>query len=220
MSFFDYTRPNPPQVSQDEHPGQWRLIEAATDYPLTVDEVKEHCRVTHSNDDDTFARLIRVATTYAEGVTQRAFESQTWDAVFSRFPCSLLGALILPKPPLVSVVQITYLDASENEQLVDPATYRVLYGASDRPARVVIKSGLAWPVTGCFKDAVRVRFVAGYGRTSGSPQEPLTPEDIRHAMLITINELYENRIDTVLGLNVSHIKAIDALLLPCRVDIL
>jgi uncharacterized phiE125 gp8 family phage protein len=203
----------------DEYPVTDALLSAPADQPVTLDEAKAHCRVLHTRDDAYISRLIKVATEHAEDVTQRALESQVWVAVYRRFPCGTLNALVIPRAPLIAVQSVEYLDVDENIQTVDSSIYRIIADAGNNPARLVLRHNKDWPGVHHSDDAVRVTFMAGYGRVSSSPMEPLTPEGIRHAILMFVVELYENRADTVLGLNVNKIKTLDMLLRKNRIDI-
>lgn len=66
----------------------------------------------------------------------------------------------LPRPPLVSVTSIKYLDADHVEQTFSSADYWV--SGVGRTGRITLKSGSSWPTVGAYPDAVVIRFVAGY----------------------------------------------------------
>jgi hypothetical protein len=122
---------------------------------------------------------IATATTALENYTGRAIGVQTLDwypdetdsdvhrvwrasAVFIsdgcwRWPISYFD---LPRPPLVSVTSIKYLDADHVEQTFSSADYWV--SGVGRTGRITLKSGSVWPTVGAYPDAVVIRFVAGY----------------------------------------------------------
>lgn len=176
-----------------------RLITAPTVQPLTLAEVKEHCRVNHSYDDATLQLYLEAATAYVdgpEGFLGRALVTQTWELVLDEFP---ENEIKIPLPPLQSVTSVTYDDASGIEQVVDSDDYTV--DAVSEPGWVLPESSGAWPATFEGINAVRIRFVAGYAPTEDSPPDlrANVPFSIKAAILLTIGSLYEHRETVVVG---------------------
>ena len=99
---------------------------------------------------------------------------------------------MVPVPPLQSVTSIKYLDTAGAEQTLASYTYRV--DAVREPGRIALDYGKYWPSTYPVMNAVTVRFVAGYATV---------PEPIRWALLMLINELYEQRQESIVGAIVS-----------------
>jgi hypothetical protein len=142
--------------------------------------------------DDVVAAAIATATTALENYTGRAIGVQTLDwypdetdsdvhrvwrapaVVISdgcwRWPISYFD---LPRPPLVSVTSIKYLDADHVEQTFSSADYWV--SGVGRTGRITLKSGSSWPTVGAYPDAVVIRFVAGYS---------VVPEPLISAVLL------------------------------------
>jgi uncharacterized phiE125 gp8 family phage protein len=56
------------------------------------------------------------------------------------------------------------------------------------PARITLKAGQNWPTTYQGPNAVRVRYVAGYGTTAAA-----VPQPIRNWMLLHVAHFYRNR---------------------------
>jgi hypothetical protein len=83
----------------------------------------------------------------------------------------------LPRPPLVSVTSIKYLDADHVEQTFSSADYWV--SGVGRTGRITLKSGSSWPTVGAYPDAVVIRFVAGYS---------VVPEPLISAVLLEAAE--------------------------------
>lgn len=75
------------------------------------------------------------------------------------------------------------------------ATTDYLVDAKSQPARITPAYGLSWPATRAQHNAVRVRFVAGYGAASA------VPACVRNWMLMRIRTLWENRSQLVVGAN-------------------
>ena len=93
--------------------------------------------------------------------------------------------------PLSSVTSITYLDTDGATQTLAADQYVV--DAISQPARISRAYNVDWPDTRVQNNAVKVRFVAGYGVASAVPQ------CIKSWMLIRIATLMENRQQIVIG---------------------
>ena len=72
--------------------------------PLTLDQAKEHLRVTDGADDAKISRLISAARRHVEGFLGRRLINQTWDLNCFDWPAG--DVFHLPYPPLSSVTSI------------------------------------------------------------------------------------------------------------------
>jgi uncharacterized phiE125 gp8 family phage protein len=190
-----------------------RLITGPAAEPITLDEAKNHLRVDFSDDDDLISAIITAARVYCEQWTQRAFVTQTWELVIDSFPgsgvrtstssvptfSSSSGEILLPFPPLQSVVSVKYDDAAGNEQTLGALDYDV--DNVSQPGWVVPSSsgwpGSIWPGI----NSVRVRYVAGYLPGTNSPIDLAAnvPGVIKSAMKLYIGQLYDQREDIAVG---------------------
>lgn len=171
------------------------LIVPAATLPLSLEEAKQQARVEVDADDDLITRLIGTATEYAEAYTERAIMPQVWEALYDCFPSRSI--IEVPRPPLISVDSITYLDSSGAEQTLSSAFYRVQVprGPYAAKGKVILQPGRSWPAALRGPGAVRVRFTAGY---SDEYESAGIPETLKSALAIYVAELYENRESTVL----------------------
>lgn len=71
------------------------------------------------------------------------------------FPC---GPVVLPFPPLISIVSVSYVDAEGRAQTMPDADFHVRYAGLACGVTPVD----AWPATASRPEAVRIRYVAGY----------------------------------------------------------
>ena len=94
-------------------------------------------------------------------------------------------AILLPKCPVQSVVNIQYLDMASTTQTMPPADYTV--DAACEPARVTPVFGKIWPITLPQIGAVWVTFDAGYGAAAS------VPEGLKSWIKIRVGTLFENR---------------------------
>ena len=167
------------------------IVTEPTAEPLTLTEVKDSLRDTPVEDDALVSVLITAARRAAEAHTHRVFVTQTWDYFADKFPASAITFLELPRPPLVSVTSIKYTDTDGVQQTWDSSKY-VVDTHAER-GRILPAWSEIWPSTRQVMNAVEIRFVAGYG----VPDD--VPEDIRTAMLLQINHLYDHRQSVVIG---------------------
>ncbi len=163
-------------------------IAAPASEPLTIAEAKLHCRVDGNDDDALITALIVAAREQAEHETGRALVTQTWELVHDAFP----EAFVLRRAPIQSVTSLKYLDAASGaEQTLDPADY--LLDKDSEPGYVVPAYGKAWPATWPVPNAVRVRYVCGYGAAAA------VPVAIKQWMLLAIGTMYAQRESFVTG---------------------
>lgn len=149
--------------------------------PLTISEVMDYCHVDQL-DDQLFTMFIRSARVAAEGRTRRALITQTLDLYLDGFP---LWELKLPRPTLQSVTSITYTDTDGASQTLSASTYQV--DTASAPARIAPSYGNVWPTARRQMNAVRIRYVTGYGAAVD------VPSGIKSWMLLRIGTLWENR---------------------------
>ncbi len=169
------------------------LKTAPTAEPITLAEARLHLRLTSSDtaEDDLIESLIVAAREHVETYTNRALLTQTWYWKADGFPYSSSSPIVLPRPPLVSISSISYVDTSgvtqtwaagsTGYQLVKPTGPKAQY------ARIVPSYQVLYPVTRYQPEAVIVEYVCGYG------DETNVPESIIHAMRLLIGHWYENR---------------------------
>ena len=193
-----------------------KLQTAPAELPLSLAETKAHLRVDDTSSDDLISRLIGAAVSHvdgAEGWLGRALISQTWELALDAFPTTEKREIVVPLPPLQSITSITYVDTNGATQTLSTDVYDLVGDGGKQPARIVEAHGETWPSTRSQREAVTVRFVAGYGDTASD-----VPEAIRHGLLLMIGHLYEHREDVIAGVSVAEVPmASQWLLMPFRV---
>ncbi len=151
--------------------------------PLTLEETKEHLRITHDADDDALNALIRVAREMCEGYTSLALITRG---------CSLFldgwhkDVIELPLPPLQTVSGITIYDAAEAGAAFPSASYAV--DARGVPARVMLTASP--PLPGLPMGGIEIAFTTGFG---DAPED--VPSSLREGMKRLVAHLYLNRGD-------------------------
>ncbi|MGB4064249.1 MAG: phage head-tail connector protein [Azonexus sp.] len=154
-----------------------KLITAPSVEPVTLDEAKVHCRIDGAELDSLLNIIIPAARESAEHETGRALCTQTRELVVDSFDSDL----ILHGAPIQSVTSVKYLDSAGNEQTLAGTEY--LLDKDNEPGCVVLAYGKSWPETYAVPNAVRVRYVCGYGDASA------VPKAIKQWMLLAIGTM-------------------------------
>lgn len=156
--------------------------------PLDLDEVKKHLKVGSTSEDTLLDTWISAARQHFEEQTGRQVMNATWEYWLAEAPSQL--EIELPKAPLRSVVSISYDDAVGDPQTFDVANYTVT-APSDPTCprgRVALVTGSNWPTVTAKPNAMRIRFVAGYGDARGD-----VPELLRAALYLLVAQFHRFR---------------------------
>lgn len=148
--------------------------------PVSVAEARAHLRLDAYESDGVLADYISAARQWAEVYTRRAFISQSWDVTFDGWA----SELPLPLAPVASITSVTYYDTAGVLQTLASTQYQTV-SLTDFPA-IVPAYDVTWPDLRDRREAVTVRFVAGYGATSDA-----VPQPIRTAILLHVESLYD-----------------------------
>lgn len=179
--------------------------------PVTLAEAKQHLQISFTDDDDKIRGLITFAREDREAFLERSFLTTSWELILDGFPYSAGygyiplsgyipfslerdwnagGAVLLRRPPVQSVGNITYIDTLGVEQTLVPGvdfTVRIL-GVRTAPTKIYPMTRRRWPTTLAEPDVVRIPFVAGYGNTADT-----VPACIKESMLMLIDAKYKGR---------------------------
>jgi hypothetical protein len=142
---------------------------------VALAEAKAHLRVDGADEDETITALIRAAQKWCEDFQKRQFVTATWKLSLDRLPNALYGtqchsleasggwfdneAIVLPRPPLVSVTSIVYTDTNGDSQTLAAADYRV--DTEAEPGRITPAYNEFWPSTREQTNAAAVTYIAG-----------------------------------------------------------
>lgn len=153
--------------------------------PLSTAEAKAHLRVDVTDDDTLIDEMVKAAREDVEGYLSRALIAQTHTLKLPRFPGDH-SAIQLPRPPLISVTSITYIDTAGASQTWDSSLYTV--STTAHPGRVYPIYGGSYPSTQATPDAVTIVYTCGYGAASTD-----IPSDILHAVRLMVANFYDTR---------------------------
>jgi len=155
---------------------------APTEEPVSLEEAKDHLRVSTDTEDATIEAAIVAAREYCEAVTRRQFVTATYKLTLDSWP----SVIRPPRPPLVSVTSIGYTDTNGDAQTFSSSNYTV--DTYSEPGRIALAYGQSWPdVQSGIIAPITVTYVAGYGAATA------VPRSIKAAMLLCIADLYEHR---------------------------
>ena len=179
--------------------------------PISLSEIKSHLRLTttaaeaaaYTNEDDLLNRLITAARTQAEQETGRRFITQTLTMYLNGWPSERY--IRIPYPPLQSAT-VTY--RLEGEGDYDNTLSIVDTDIVSEPGRIILQPNESWPSGTLYTDKpIKIVFVCGYGLAVA------VPENIKDAILVKLEDAYNNRGQVVIGLSVSRIEdVVDSLL--------
>lgn len=142
--------------------------------PLTLQDVKDHLGVNDFASDTRIDTCISQAKEYAEWYLSRTLMPTTLEIRLDAFP----SEIELPMAPVSSITSITYIDTSGNLQTVSPTAYNLDNFHVVPYIRPIF--GGVWPSTRAERNAVRVRYVAGYADAAS------IPESIRAALFLLV----------------------------------
>jgi uncharacterized phiE125 gp8 family phage protein len=171
-----------------------KRVSGPMEEPITRGEAKAHLRVDSdiTADDDLIDDLISAAREDVEDFLGRCLVWSTWEMHLDAFPCDEIR---VPRPPLLRVVSIHYVDEDGVERELGSDNFQV-DGAGYYPARICPAYDRSWPNTRAQMNAVRVTFIAGYPiDDAGSPTDysAHVPRAHRAAIKLQLANLYANR---------------------------
>lgn len=186
-----------------------RLIAAPGTEPITRAQAALYVKQDGSDDNDILDLLITTARGEAEHLLGRALIQQTWERVLDCFPWAEIE---LGMPPIASITSVKYTDTAGAEQTFDANGY--VLDSARIPGWVLPADGYSWPATADTVNAVRVRFVCGYGTNATD-----VPAPIRTWISMRVATLYDYRQDVAAGVSVAQLPSrhMDRLLDPYTV---
>ena len=166
----------------------YSLVSAPAAEPVTLAEAALQVRQDSADDNAILTLLIGATREAFEAEHNIYFVTQTVDAHYPGFPG--LDFIRIPRGPMQSITSIKYTTSDDTEYTLAAANYDV----DARRGRIVLKDGKQWPVATLRPmDAVVVRCVMGFGGAAAVPQRA------KHALLMTLDHLYNHRSDVIVG---------------------
>jgi len=136
-----------------------RIVDPTAE-PISLAQAKRQLRVDGTDEDTFISSLISAARAHVEYTCNTQLVIATYQQKLDSFPdCDTISLGIAP---LVDVVSITYVDTDGATQTLSTSAYSV--AASEKPGKIKLAYGEFWPITRCQRDAVTIKFRAGYAR--------------------------------------------------------
>ena len=173
--------------------------------PISLAEARDQARVDVDVDDAIISSYITAARVHATDINGRGMAKATYTLTAPRFP----SWFVLPRPPLVSVTSIKYLDENGDQQTFSSDNYTV--DTASEPGRVFLIPTADWPAHQDVFNAVEVIYISGF--TSAA----VVPETYKQAMRMLIAHWYEYREPIIVGAAVAKVPiAVDTMLMTDR----
>lgn len=135
----------------------YQITTAPAHEPVSLEQAKRHLRIDDTASDSLLRSYLRAARLLGEDYTGRAFLWQTIEAKMSGFPV----AFQLPRPPLIAVRSISYVDTAGTTQTVDSSVYDV--DTTSEPGKVLLAYDEDWPSDlRAHHHDVTVTYIAGH----------------------------------------------------------
>jgi uncharacterized phiE125 gp8 family phage protein len=159
------------------------LVTPAAVPPVETDDLRDYLKVDEAEENDIVLMLRDAAVEYAQTWTNHQFINATYDWFLDQF----WSELRVPIAPLSSVTSLKYIDTAGDEQtLVEDTDYTV--DTDSVPGVITPVYGTNWPSTRVQRNAVTMRFIAGYGTAASD-----VPARFKHAVKMHVALLYEQR---------------------------
>lgn len=161
-------------------PVSMRLATAPALEPVTVDEFRDHARVSEPSDTERIQRMISSARLAVERFASIALIDQTWEQAIDGTPSAWYVELL--RGPLLSVTSVKWYDLADAEQTLNASNYVVDVAGN----RIFLSQTGEWPGSTRPRRSMLITFKAGFGTTADS-----VPWDLRLAVLMLAAHYWE-----------------------------
>lgn len=173
----------------------YELVTGPVTDPISLDEAKTHLRVDHTDDDFYIRRLIKAAKQHIEKITNYIIVSSVWAAYCDEWPSD--ERIYLLKYPVTAISKVEYYASDDAAEYTELSASSYDKAVKYNPPVILLKDT---PILGDKLNAIKITFMAGHANDIMDP----VPENIKQAMLILINHMYDNRQDEIIGGAVSR----------------
>ncbi len=162
----------------------WTLTRTSSPSGLAVslDEAKNHLRVSGSDQDDSITLLIEASTEKLERDISRGIISATWQQAMYTFPADC-GKINLMMGMNTNVSSITYIDTDDVTQTLDPSMYSY---SQARGCIFSVNSGEGWPDVS--RDDVGDKVFINF--SCGVSDDGCVPRMFKQAILLEVGRAY------------------------------
>lgn len=160
-------------------------------------DFRQHLGLEEYEDDDGARIYLAAALQHLDGPGKwlgRCIREQTLEARVDGFGH---GEIRLRYPEIIGITSVKYVDHAGSEQTIDPAAYELL-GRDLVPAY-----NAAWPAARMQREAVRIRYQAGY--RDPEPNTSGIPADLQAAIFLMAADLFRSRETFTAGVSVAAV---------------
>lgn len=175
------------------------LFPPATE-PVSLSALKDHLRVTHTDEDAVIAGALVAAIRAIEARAGIALAPQGWRLSLDAPPEE---TVFLPITPCITIDAVTVTGPDDTPTAVGPELYEFAPGAPGR-----LRRAAPWPPIGPKFDGVHIDFTAGHAGT--------VPEPLLQAVKTLATHFYETRAACVDQRMFAIPQSVDALIAPYR----
>lgn len=187
------------------------LIEGPHDEVISLQDCKVALGITVDEQDGLLRAALDAAVSEidpaAGGWLGRALRPQVWELRLPGFVAPdhqshhgprayARHQIVLPYPPLIEIVSVTYDDPAGVEQSLNAGDYRVRGLGSPGKQAIEPSFGGCWPVASCEAESVRIRYRAGYPPAVSDSPGPAAPDfmpaKIKQAVILATRMLLAN----------------------------
>lgn len=181
----------------------FKIVTPAAAYLTDLTDLKAYLRIEGTDEDTILMNCIKAASIAIDRYCNRFFINTTIELTLDGFgecpreplqagyfvghKATFLGMaseIDLPFRPISSITSIKTFDTDNTESTYSAANYQL----DETGGRVYLNDGAVWPTELRNREAVKIRYVAGYGADSTA-----VPFDVRQAALQHAAKLYECR---------------------------
>ena len=160
-----------------------RQVSTSYDEPITVEELREHLRIEHNDEDSYLTLLISSARALAENFIDGIIADREYLMIIDGFS-SYIELPVRPVNP--ESLTIVYFDENGDSQTIAGYEYK-----SDLFKTIIYPAyGESWPATETGFNKVTITFTSGLAGAEGA-----MPNDVKHAILMLASTLYDQRED-------------------------
>jgi uncharacterized phiE125 gp8 family phage protein len=163
-----------------------KFISKSDVLPINLYAVKEHLGIFHDEKNSNLTTLMKAAVAIAE-----KFTGQVWTIganVIDQYCDNIDRTLVLDYAPATGITHVKYFDSSNAEQTLATGYYNLL--SFTTPQQVEFDYDMSVSTYNRY-DAVVCRYVCGYAKAAD------VPSDVKAAMLLIVQQIYDNPDDAV-----------------------
>ena len=152
--------------------------------PVSLEEVKQHLRITDTSEDTLIESLISVAREWCETYENRVYTETLIEAHYN----NISHEMVLPINPVISIDKIEYKNSLGIYELVSEGDYEI---DSYSFVAYIYFVNPSYAIASNVINPVRVTYKAGYLDDPSSGE--VLPARVKHSIKLIVAHLFEHR---------------------------